>query len=158
MLSDCVPLSAVSKLTDKTFMPRSWTPLYDSIGKTIRAIEGRAVGYKVLFVTLTDGHENQSKEWNEKTIKDLIRAKETNDKWTFSYIGIGPEAWDANAHLAAGTQGVTNVLRATVGKNTKKAYGHLAGATIMRCMSAGGQSLNAVYGGAQLDKDDSDES
>jgi uncharacterized protein YegL len=153
VIEDCVPLAKVAKLNAETFKPRSWTPLYDSIGKTIRAIEDQAKGFKVFFVTLTDGQENQSKEWNDKTIKDLIRSKEEKDKWTFSYIGIGPEAWAANAHLSAGTQGASNVLRATRGQNTQKAYGLMAKATMMRCATAGGQPVTDCYSGVQLDKD-----
>lgn len=154
VVHDCVPLKAVSRLTDETYQPRANTPLYDAIGKTIRAIESKANSHKVLFVVLTDGEENSSSEWNDRTIKTLIKEKEDKDKWTFSYIGVGPDAWAANARLAQGTQGASNVLRATRGKNTQKAYGMMASATMMRCSAAGGQSLSSVYHGKQLDQDD----
>ena len=153
VINDCVPLAQVKKLTDETFVPRANTPLYDAIGKTIRAIEAKAKGYKVLFVTLTDGEENASSEWNQTTIKALIKEKETNDKWTFSYIGVGIDAWAANQRLAAGTIGASNVLRST-GKNTGKAFQHMAQATMMRCLISSDSSLQDVYHGAQLDKDD----
>jgi uncharacterized protein YegL len=151
---DRVKLSEVAKLTDKTYEPRGGTNLYDAIGSTIRATQDKVNGDKVLFVTLTDGEENSSSEWNQSTIKALIKEKEDKDKWTFSYIGVGPEAWAANERLAAGTIGASNVLRATRGKNTQKAYSHLADATMIRCSTAGGQSLSAVYHNAQLDKDE----
>lgn len=150
---DCVPLSKVAKLNDKTYEPRGGTPLYDAIGKTIREIQNKVNGDKVLFVVLSDGEENSSSEWNQSTIKALIKEKEDKDKWTFSYIGVGPEAWAANERLAAGTIGASNVLRATRGENTKKAYGLMATATMMRCNSAGGQSLASCYAGQQLDED-----
>jgi len=154
VVHDCVALDRVLKLNDGTYQPRGGTPLYDAIGKTIRAIQDKANGSKVLFVTLTDGEENASSEWNQSTIKSLIKEKEDKDKWTFSYIGVGPDAWAANERLAAGTSGASNVLRATRGKNTQRAYSHLAGATMARCCTAGGQSMQSVYGGAQLDKDE----
>lgn len=151
---DCVPLKQVAKLNDKTYEPRGGTPLYDAIGRTIREIQTKANGHKVLFVTLTDGEENSSSEWNQETIKTLIKEKEDKDKWTFAYIGVGPEAWEANARLSAGTSGASNVLRATRGKNTQKAYSHLVSATSMRCMVDGGKSLTSVYEGQQLDQDE----
>jgi len=153
LVHDCVPLSKVSKLTDKTYEPRGGTPLYDAIGKTIRAIQDKVNGDKVLFVTLTDGEENSSSEWNQATIKALIKEKEDKDKWTFSYIGVGPDAWAANAHLAAGTMGASNVLRST-GKNTLRAYSMMADATMRVSHSIGGQCVSGLYGGHHLDKDD----
>lgn len=151
---DCVPLKDVARLSRETYQPRASTPLYDAIGKTVRAIESKAKDSKVLFVCLTDGEENCSSEWNDKTVKELIKSKEDKDKWTFSYIGVGPDAWAANERLAKGTQGASNVLRATRGKNTQAAYSMMASATMMRCSTAGGQSLASVYAGKQLDKDD----
>jgi len=151
-LCDCVPLSKVEKLTDKTYEPRGGTPLYDAIGKTVRAIQDKANGYKVMFVTLTDGEENSSSEWTSDTIKTLIKEKEDKDKWTFSYIGVGPDAWAANERLAAGTSGISNVLRATRGKNTRRAYDMMAHATMKVSHSVGGQCVNSIYDGQQLDQ------
>ncbi len=102
---------------------------------------------------LTDGEENSSAEWTLDGVKAIIKEKEDKDKWTFSYIGVGPAAWQANARLSHGTQGASNVLRATAA-NAGAVYSHLAGATSMRCCTVAGTSLNSVYGGAQLDQDD----
>lgn len=151
-LCDCVPLKEVARLSDDNYKPRAWTPLYDAIGKTIRAVEEKARGKKVLFVTSTDGQENSSSEWKLETVKALIKEKEDKDKWTFSYVGIGPEAWAANRVLAHGTLGASNVLRST-SANTEDTYGFMAEATVMCCQSDGDQSLRSVYGGKQLDED-----
>lgn len=153
LVHDCVLLAKVDKLTDNTYQPRGGTPLYDAIGRTIRATQDKVNGDKVLFVTLTDGEENSSSEWTQATIKDLIKEKEEKEKWTFSYIGVGPEAWKANERLSAGTLGASNVLRAT-GANTSKAYGLMARATMKVSHSVGGQCVGALYGGKQLDEDD----
>lgn len=154
IVHDCVPLKEVNRLNDETYEPRANTPLYDAIGKTIRNIEDKAKNQKVLFVVLTDGEENSSSEWNDKTIKALIKEKEDKNKWTFSYIGVGPDAWKANERLAFGTQGASNVLRATRGKNTMRAYGMMAQATCSVMHSAGGQCIGSLYNGQQLDEED----
>lgn len=152
VVQDCA-LKDVRKLNEETYQPRGGTPLYDAIGKTVKALEKATNKAKVLFVTLTDGQENSSSEWNHKGIQALIKEKEDKDKWTFAYIGVGPEAWAANERLAAGTQGYSNVLRATAA-NTSKAYTAMAGATMARCCTAGGQTVKSVFGGQQLDEDD----
>ncbi len=150
-LCDCVPLKDVAKLNDSTFEPRGGTPLYDAIGRTIRYIEGKAATLKakVLFVTLTDGQENSSSEWSQATIKTLIKEKEVNDKWTFSYVGIGPDAWMANQALAAGTIGASNVLNMT-SANAQQSYSGLAHATTSRCCTIGGQSMGHMYAGVDV--------
>lgn len=157
VLHDAVPIKNVTKLKNETYQPRGGTPLYDAIGKTIRDIEGKVNSDKVLFVVLTDGQENSSSEWTEKTVKDLIKEKENKNKWTFSYIGVGPEAWAANERLSAGTIGYSNVIRATRGKNTQKAYAFMAQGTMARCATAGGQSMNSLYQGKQLDTDEEEQ-
>jgi len=137
LIHDAVPLKDVRKLTDETYTPRSFTPLYDAIGRTIRATEAKTTGeYKVLFVTLTDGQENASTEWNSDSIKVLIKSKEDKAHWTFAYIGVGIQGWAATSTIAAGTSGASNVLRSSH-QNTGKAYARFAGATVAYACSTG---------------------
>ena len=142
VVHDAVPLSKVKPLNEENFAPRSFTPLYDAIGKTIRATEAKATGkYKVLFVTLTDGQENASKEWKKDTINSLIKEKEEKAAWTFAYIGVGKEGWAASVILSAGTFSASNILRSTY-KTTPKAYARLAGATAAYACSTGNVSCS----------------
>lgn len=143
IIHDAVPLKAVKQMTDETYQPRAFTPLYDAIGKTIRETETKATGkYKVLFVPLTDGLENMSHEWNSESIKALIKTKEDQAHWTFAYIGVGLDGWAATTTLAAGTSGATNVLRTTA-KDTAKTYRQFAGATNAYACSTGNVSCSA---------------
>ena len=75
VLADALPLSDVDDLTEESFAPRGGTPLYDAMGHaiadaTIRA-ERRHLGKQgteeILFVTFTDGLENQSVEYTRRT-------------------------------------------------------------------------------------------
>jgi hypothetical protein len=152
VIHDCVALDKVAKLTDATYLPRANTNLYDAIGTTIRAIEAKAEGYKVLFVTSTDGEENASSDWTLSKVQSLIKEKEAA-KWSFAYIGVGPAAWQANAQLSAGTAGASNVLRST-GKNTKKTYAHMADATMLRARTSATTVVDCAFAGSQLDQDE----
>ena len=68
VLADALPIAKVSSLTRESFAPRGGTPLYDAMGHaitdaTIRIEKRRAAGEaneSILFVTFTDGEENQS--------------------------------------------------------------------------------------------------
>lgn len=142
IIHDGTPLKSVAKLNDETYEPRGSTPLYDAMGKTIRATEHSAGSkYKVLFVTLTDGQENCSSEWNDQTIKDLIKEKEGKSHWTFVHIGVGSNGWDAVHRMSSGTISASNVLKIDP-KDTKKTYRRMSAMTmsysadssnVMRC-------------------------
>ena len=92
-------LVKVANLTAKDYNPANGTPLYDAVGKTVREIEKRRENVKsedrpaVLFIIVTDGEENSSHEFKKDGILALIKEKETNDGWTFVYIGAQRDAW-----------------------------------------------------------------
>ena len=157
VIHDGVPLAQVKKLTDETFAPRAFTPLYDAIGKTIRATEAKATGkYKVLFVTLTDGQENSSHEWKQGTVNALIKEKEEKAHWTFAYIGVGKEGWAASQTISAGTMSSSNILRSTHA-DTGKAYARFAGATACYASSTGNVLVSAQNLWGPKDSTDKDE-
>lgn len=142
ILHDATPIREVNRLTELTFVPRGGTPLYDAMGKTIRATEAKVKGkYKVLFVTLTDGEENSSEEWTQATINSLIKEKESRDNWTFAHIGVGPQGWSAADKIAIGTASLSNVLKIKP-KGTRKAFAAFAQAS--RCYAVSTDNLSAT--------------
>jgi len=155
VIHDAVPNNRVDRLNEANYKPRSYTPLYDAIGKTIRSAEKHQDQYKVLFVVQTDGQENTSKEWNSTTIKDLIKSKENLNHWTFVYLGMGPQGWAELEKVSYGTQSVGNNMKFT-GATSKKAYQNMAKAT-RKYSRAGGQGVNCVsmsfFSDAGVDKD-----
>lgn len=79
LLHGRIDLQAVSAITDQEYQVGGSTALLDAVGKTIHKIvnaqkhtaeEFRAES--VLFVIITDGEENSSREFSSKKIKQLI--------------------------------------------------------------------------------------
>jgi len=127
-----------TRLTDKTYEPRSWTPLYDAIGKTIRETKAKQGEEKVLFVILTDGQENASTEFNQQSVKKLMKEREDDDKWTFAFIGMGPDGWTAAQTISAGLRSSSNVMKtAQTGAATRQAYRAMGQATTCYASSIG---------------------
>lgn len=100
VLFDATPLAEVRPLERARFQPRGGTPLYDAMGHliadaTIRAekmgIDGRPAE-EVLFVTFTDGMENQSTEYTQAQVFGLI-SKRQERGWTFAYMGANQDAY-----------------------------------------------------------------
>jgi len=67
------PLNEVLDLINgETFVPRATTALYDAIGRTINELKTED---DVIFVIVTDGAENASKEFTQKDVFAKIEEK-----------------------------------------------------------------------------------
>lgn len=76
-------------LQDGDYTTRGMTALYDAIGKGFLLVPKEA---DAVFVSvITDGQENDSKEFKPATIKSLIKEKEKNG-WAVTFMGTTQEA------------------------------------------------------------------
>jgi Mg-chelatase subunit ChlD len=100
VLLDAQPVGDVRPLTRESFIPRGGTPLLDATGLLLaraavraqqRLLAGKAPE-SIVVVTITDGHENQSREYDRATILRLVKAKEA-EGWSFAFLGAGPDAY-----------------------------------------------------------------
>lgn len=89
---DRVAIRKVEDFTKKDYRPGGCTPLYDAMGVTLNALEGKIhESDRVMATIITDGYENASEEYSGKTVKALVaRLREKN--WAFAYIGANQEA------------------------------------------------------------------
>ena len=95
-----VELEHVADLTKETFVPRGGTALLDAMGRTINATKARIDDLdedkrpeKVIFIIITDGHENASREFTDrKQIFDLVTERTEKDDWHFIYLGANQDA------------------------------------------------------------------
>jgi len=93
------PLSGAVSLNEKTYAPRGSTALLDAIGKTINMTEGslkemkkKDSPEKVIFLIITDGEENASREFQKSNISEMIKRHEEEDGWDFVFIGANMDA------------------------------------------------------------------
>lgn len=121
-----IPIARVKELTEETYKPNSTTPLYDAIGKTIKELDDRLKKKKskpkVLFVIMTDGYENASKEYDIKAIKSLIKKKEGED-WSFIFMGINQDAWLNAKEFGFKSGNVISVMSGQIRSTLKSAGG-----------------------------------
>ena len=96
LLHDRVDITKVKNITEKEYYVRGSTALLDAIGKTIMQVKAnqdkKEIKDKVLFVIITDGMENASKEYNLTTVRRLIEAQNKNEKWEFIFLGANIDA------------------------------------------------------------------
>lgn len=93
MIYDKTPIKDADKLTPEKYQPCCCTPLFDAIGTTIRKLRKDikdCPDAAVLVTIITDGYENDSKEWTGPAVKKLI-DKCKAEGWMVSFIGAGED-------------------------------------------------------------------
>jgi hypothetical protein len=100
LLVDARRIKAVRPLSQATFIPRGATPLLDATGLLIARADERIAERKVagkqpetvIFVTITDGEENASREFTRDDIRKLVAAREQQG-WTFVFLSAGLDGY-----------------------------------------------------------------
>ena len=95
------PIKEVADLIyGETFKPRGMTALYDAIGKTIAEVETTD---DVVFVIVTDGAENASKEYTQKIVFDKIEEKKKAG-WNVLFLAANQDAMRTGGSLGIDAQ------------------------------------------------------
>lgn len=96
------------KFTHENYTPSGNTALYDAIGRTINSVDKYNDTHRILFVIMTDGQENASKEYKREDIQKLISQRDGKN-WTFVYLAANQDAWALAQSL--GSRSVGNAIR-----------------------------------------------
>ena len=99
LLHNKIPIQMIKPLTEKEYFVRGTTALLDAIGKTISQVKSeqnkldtKEKSGKVLFVIITDGMENASKEYTVNSVKKLISEQKEKENWEFLFLGANIDA------------------------------------------------------------------
>lgn len=99
-------LSEVPELTRETYRPSGGTALLDALGRTINttgaylaSLKEEERPSKVIFLIMTDGEENASREFIHSKIMEMITHQQEKYSWQFIYIGANQDAIQAGAQL-----------------------------------------------------------
>jgi hypothetical protein len=89
----------IRKVPDYHLVPRGMTPLLDAEGMTITQTGERLAALPedarpglVIFMIVTDGLENSSREWTNERVKELITRQQEHYGWRFTYLGANQDA------------------------------------------------------------------
>ena len=94
LLHDRIDIKAVSPITEKEYFVGGPTALIDAVGSTIHKIvkAQKHTGEdfqaeKVMFVIITDGEENSSREYSLEKVKAQIEKQKSEYGWEFIFLG-----------------------------------------------------------------------
>jgi len=125
------PVAEVPELTGETYVPRASTPLLDAVGRGINDLEANLADIlpahrpsKVIFVVITDGQENASREFRRERIVKMIQDKEAHYGWQFLFLSADLDAvQDAENQ---GFQARFSLAFDKTGRGTRDAWGSVS--------------------------------
>jgi len=95
------PVSRCNELNPHHYRPSGSTALLDAIGKSIYDIKTKygseihANDTTVVFIIITDGHENASRMYTFDDIQRMIGELEATENWNFTFMGADLDAINA---------------------------------------------------------------
>ncbi len=99
LLHDRIDIKGIDSITSTDYYVRGCTALLDAIGKTVNKIDNvqkhtgnETKAEKVLFVIITDGLENASREYSAEQVRQLVERQQKELKWEFLFLGANIDA------------------------------------------------------------------
>lgn len=142
-----VPIKDVGKYS---LVPRNMTALLDAVGKAINETGERLSKMEeqdrpgcVIFVIVTDGHENSSKEFNKQQVKEMIERQQSQYNWQFTFLGADATSFDEAKSLGVC---VNNIAIYNKTNKSGMAY-NVASSKVsnMRCANLAGKTSDLSY-------------
>jgi hypothetical protein len=137
----------ISEVPHCTLVPRGATALLDAVGRAIIETGDRLKNINendrpglVIIVILTDGLENQSREFTKDKVKEMIKQQSEVYKWQFVYLGANQDAFAEAGGIGIAASSSANYVQA--GAAFTATSGNV---TRMRTARATGQHVNSSY-------------
>ena len=154
LVQDFVDLKNAKVLDNKNYQPGGTTALLDAVGRTalavgerLSALEQGARPGKVVFVILTDGMENASKDYTRDRIKEIIKEQQEIYKWQFVFLSSDIDSFhDAQKW---GIPASNTLSMGATSESAKLAFASI-GATL--CSYRRGASANMGFSPADREK------
>ncbi len=106
LLHDRIDIRAVRPITEKEYSVGGTTALLDAMGRTIHKIinvqrntDEAYRAEKVMFVIITDGYENSSREYSVENVRSLIQHQKDKYGWEFIFLGANIDAVETAQHF-----------------------------------------------------------
>jgi uncharacterized protein YegL len=107
-----VPVQQVPKYS---LVPRGSTALLDAVGRAINETGERLEKMAepdrpglVIFVVMTDGRENSSREFTKLQLKEMIERQQQVYSWNFTFLGANQDSFGEAGRLGVDAAGIAN--------------------------------------------------
>jgi len=103
----------IKQVTAFTLLPRGSTALLDAVGRAIHETGARLAAMNeadrprlVVFVIVTDGQENSSREFKREKIREMIQHQQSVYNWQFTFLAANQDAFAEGASMGIAQDGI----------------------------------------------------
>ena len=115
IVHDRLAVNEVPEMTANDYQVRGSTALIDAIGKTIHHISNihkyarkKDVPANTIFVIITDGMENASREYTSDMVKKMVEKAKAENGWEFIFLGANIDAVETAKHFGIDSDRAVN--------------------------------------------------
>lgn len=152
LVHDFTPITGVPALDATTYRAEGGTALLDAMGTTMDSVGRKLAAMpedqrpsKVIFLIITDGHENSSHRYTPAQIKSMVEHQKDTYSWEFVFMGANIDAIAAGAGLGIDVRNTLNYAATSVG--TKSLYSTVSAS--MNSYRSSGSSRADFFSGSQ---------
>jgi Mg-chelatase subunit ChlD len=139
----------IKDVPEYVLTPRGGTALLDAVGRAINETGERLAAMPeanrpglVVFVVMTDGEENSSKEFSKSQIKEKISHQQNNYGWQFVFLGANQDAFAEAGAMGMQAQAAANF---TPGKVLHAMAAASASVGRMRAQSIASETIENAF-------------
>lgn len=144
-------VAELKDLKEPNYRPNGMTALFDAVGRTITDMEKLPhvddKNTSMLVVIISDGQENQSKEYTSATLAAKIKALQATKRWTFTYLGANQDLAEVSLHLGIPFANTQSWVSTKSGLRDATLHNSASTAHYMYARSAGMTSSDSFYVG-----------
>ena len=103
----------IRKVPAFKLVPRGSTALLDAVGRAINETGARLAALEesqrpglVVFVIVTDGEENSSREFSRDQIRKMVEHQQSAYKWQFTFLAANQDAFAAGGSMGIAQDGI----------------------------------------------------
>lgn len=122
LVHDFVKVAGVPNLDGKSYRAEGGTALLDAMGTTIDSVGRKLAALpeeerpsKVIFLIITDGHENSSRRFTPAQVKSMVEHQKDVYSWEFVFMGANIDAIAAGTNLGISAQNTMNYVPSAAG-------------------------------------------
>jgi hypothetical protein len=122
LVHDFEKIANVPDLNHMNYMPMGGTALLDAMGTTMDSVGAKLAAMsederpsKVIFLIITDGHENSSHRYSSDQIKSMVEHQKDKYAWEFVFMGANIDAIAAGTNLGISVQNTMNYAPTSAG-------------------------------------------
>jgi uncharacterized protein YegL len=149
---DGVDINDAKPLDDTTYVPRGYTSLYDAVGRTIITVGERLSKTpdeerpgQVIFLVITDGEENSSKEYKHASkIAEMVKHQTEVYNWTFTFLGGGDAKFQKAQGRSLGFMDNNTYNYSATSGGTEKLYGAISRGVSRKRLDVDSRGLEAL--------------